>query len=263
MEDFTITHIGDTALSLPMPFKFIPVKDKTFMFQASDGSNLSNKAMGVPITFENGFWICAYQTTQEFWEIVINASNFKSLKPNPSYFKGNTRPVEQVSWDDIQIFNTALNKLFQDENLTFENGIKGKGVFGLPSETQWEHTAEAGQGLVFSGSQSLSDVGWYKENSNDQTMPVGQKHSNALGLYDMSGNVWEWCADDYTENISEIPKNGQPNLKKDQYKVLRGGSYFGGAGNCRLRGRGRTHPGNRNYGIGFRLGFSPSSVHES
>lgn len=263
MEDFTITHIGDSTLSLPMPFKFIAAKDETFTFQADDGSNLSNKAIGVPITFENGFWICAYQTTQEFWAAVVERGHIDKLEKYPSYFKANSRPIEQVNWDDIQIFNMALNKIFQDENLTFENRKEPKGVFGLPSETQWEYAANADQGLVFAGSQNINDVAWYKENNNYQTMPVGQKQPNALGLYDMSGNVWEWCADDNVGNISEMPKNGQPNLKKDQFKVLRGGSCFDYAERCRLRIRDINRPSIRYNRYGFRLVFSPSSVYES
>ena len=263
MKDFTITHIGDTALSLPMPFKFIPSKGKTFDFQADDGSNLGNKKGGISITFENNFWICAYQTTQELWKLVVNITKDKDLNPIPSYFKGNTRPVEMVSWDDIQIFNIALNQLMAENKITLESDSVPNGQFGLPSETQWEYAANAGQGLVFSCSQNLNDVAWYYENSNEQTMPVRLKEPNAWGLYDMTGNVWEWCADDYAENINHIPKNGQPNLKKDEYKVLRGGGFRGIAENCRLRVRSDGHPGHRYDNGGFRLVFSPSSAHES
>jgi formylglycine-generating enzyme required for sulfatase activity len=263
MEDFTITHVGNTELSLPMPFKFIPAKGKTFMFQADDGTEYGTKNEGIPITFENNFWMCAYQTTQEFWEMVINKAEVKELNPHPSYFKGKTRPVETVSWDDIQIFNKELNFLFKDSGLIVKDRPQIIGHFALPSETQWEYAADADQRLVFAGSQNLPDVGWFRENSNDQTLPVGLKQPNTWGLYDMTGNVWEWCTDDYAQNIAEIPKNGQPNLKKDQYKVLRGGSFFDFAQDCRLRNRDDYRPDFRNGGIGFRLVFSPSSAHES
>jgi formylglycine-generating enzyme required for sulfatase activity len=264
MEDFTITHIGDTALSLPMPFKYLGVKtDKNFKFQADDGSNLGSKHNGIPITFENDFWMCIYQTTQEFWEVVVKANITQELKPNPSYFKGKTRPVEQVSWDDVQLFNSALNRLFKEGKLSFEKKTKPLGEFALPSETQWEYAANAGQGLVFAGSQNLNDVAWYNENSNEQTMHVGLKEPNAWALHDMIGNVWEWCADNFAQNIAEIPKNGQPNLQKDQYQVLRGGSYNDCAEFCRLWYRRNYRPGNRSRSLGFRLGFSPSSAYES
>jgi formylglycine-generating enzyme len=263
MNDFTIKEIDGKELSQPMPFKYIAAKGKTFMFQADDGSNLGIKRGRIPITFEKDFWMCAYQTTQEFWERVIITSQHKSLNPQPSRFKGKTRPVEQVSWEDIQMFNKVLNVLFKENKITIENNSKPDGQFVLPSETQWEYAANAGQGLVFSGSQNLNDVAWYRENSNDQTMPVGLKQPNAWGLNDMSGNVWEWCADDFAQNIKEIPKNGQPNLRKDEFRVLRGGGFFDFAGSCHLRFRGNNRSGNHLNICGFRLGFSPSSVHDS
>lgn len=256
MEDFTITHIGDTALSLPMPFKFIPAKGKTFMFQADDGTNLGTKSEGIPIKFENNFWMCAYQTTQEFWASVVRASDSKDLNPNPSNFKGKTQPVEQVSWDDIQVFNKALNSLFKNQKLITDNKPQTGGQFGLPSETQWEYAAWAEQNTVFAGSDHLDDVGWFNKNSNNQTMPVGLKQPNAFGLYDLSGNFWEWCGDDYNSDISKIPKNGQPSLKKDKSKVLRGGSSFFSAEYCRLRPRYAILHNSRRDGYGFRLVFS-------
>jgi formylglycine-generating enzyme len=263
MNDFTIKEIDGKELSQPMPFKYIAAKGKTFIFQADDGSNLDIKRDGIPITFEKDFWMCAYQTTQEFWESVVIKSKPISLNPQPSRFKGKTRPVEQVSWEDIQMFNKALNDLFKEKKITIENNSKPDGQFALPSETQWEYAANAGQGLVFSGSQNLNDVAWYLENSNNQTMPVGLKQPNAWGLNDMSGNIWEWCADDFAQNIKEIPKNGQPNLRKEIYKTLRGGSSFYFAEYCRLRYRSINLPVSRDLGLGFRLGFSPSSAHQS
>ena len=263
MKDFTITHVGHTELSLPMPFKYIPAQGKTFMFQADDGSNLGTKSEEIPIIFENDFWMCAYQTTQEFWATMIRASDSKDLSTSPSYFKGKTRPVEHVSWNDIQIFNRELNNLFKNNGLIVNERPQIAGQFSLPSEAQWEYAADSRQDLVFAGSQNLHDVGWFTENSNDQTMPVGLKATNALGLHDICGNVLEWCADDFAQNIAEIPKNGQPNLKKDQNKVLRGGGFFYDAMECRLRNRGYGHLGNRSNDFGFRLVFFPSSVHKS
>lgn len=265
MPDYIITHIGDTELSQPLPFIHIEAKDKTFMFQADEDSNEGSKNEGIPITFEKDFWLCAYQTTQECWAAVIQTSKSQDLEPYPSHHKGKTRPVEQVSWDDIQVFNRLFTKLIEENLVTFEN-TKIKGSFELPSETQWEYAANAGQDLVFAGSQNLNDVGWFTENCNNQTMPVGLKTPNAFKLYDMTGNVWEWCADDYTSNMKEILKNGQPFLKKEkeQHKALRGGSRFNFAGFCRLRYRFSDRPDLRNGLIGFRLCFSPSSTaHES
>lgn len=259
MENFIITHIGNTKLYQPMPFIYVPAKGKSFKFQDKEDSNETTKREGVNITFETDFYLCAYPATQEFWEAVVNASNTKELDPQPSEFKGSTRPVEQVSWDDIQLFNNALNSIFTYGSNIKIDGEREKGGFGLPSETQWEYAANAEQGLVFSGSQNLNDVGWYAANSNEQTMPVGLKQPNAWGFYDMSGNVWEWCADDHSDNLSEIPINGSPNLKKTKFKILRGGGYFRNARYCRLRFRYNLQPDARSHNYGFRLRFSPGS----
>ncbi|MCP9766288.1 formylglycine-generating enzyme family protein [Lacihabitans sp. LS3-19] len=256
MKDFTITHIGDTALSLPMPFKFIPAKGKTFMFQADDSSNLGTKSEGIPITFEKDFWMCAYQTTQEFWSCVVIAAEHKSLKAFPSYFKGETRPVERVNWSNVRIFNDALNSLLHLQKISFENNNRINGKFDLPSETQWEYAAEANQGFVFAGSQNLNDVGWYDRNSNKQTMPVGLKLANKSGLYDMSGNVWEWCIDDFNPNLNDIPKNGSPHLGEINLKTFRGGSCFGRANYCCNRSRSAIQPELKGEGYGFRILFS-------
>lgn len=255
MQDFTITHVGGVELTLPMPFKFIPAKGKKFMFQADDGTEYGTKYEGIPITFENDFWMCAYQTTQEFWAEVVRAINSKVLDPNPSNFKGKTRPTEQVTWDEVQFFNNALNNLLQEDKLTFEDNYKPLGVFDLPSESQWEYAACAEQNTVFAGSDCLEDVGWYVRNSNGQTMPVGLKQANEFGLYDVSGNVLEWCADDYIEKLSETPKDGRLNLKKGQTKVIRGGSIFDNAEYCRLRYRFHERPLLHLSDIGFRLCF--------
>ena len=254
-KNFTITHIGDTELSLPMPFIYIPAKGKTFMFQADDGTEFGTKSEGTPITFEKDYWLCAYPTTQEFWEAVVIASKTKELEPTPSHFKGKTRPVERVSWDEIQLFNKLLNELFEKERIIKVKDNRPNGTFGLPSETQWEYAANANQGLVFAGSQSLNDVGWYSENGNNQTMPVGLKQPNAFGLYDMSGNVWEWCENDFERifTIGELKTNNN-----EIRKALRGGCSFVFVIDCQLRFRFRNRFYEQYPGNGFRSVFSPS-----
>ncbi len=259
MKDFTITHIGDTALSLPMPFIFIKAKGETFNFQTHDGTEYGSKNKGTPITFATDFWLCAYQTTQELWRAVVKEAKPKDLEEFPSHFKGKHRPVEQVSWTDIQVFNEAFNKLLAGGKMKFEHDEIPNGIFGLPSETQWEYAANANQALIFAGSQNLNDVAWYNYNCYEQTMPVGLKRPNALGLYDMSGNVYQWCADDYSNDLAEIPKDGTPYLKSGVNKSLRGGCYFNSAQFCRLRDRSNERPKGRNDSSGFRLRFSPSS----
>ncbi len=259
MKDFTIRQIGDSTLSLPMLFKFIKAKDVLFCFQADDNTEYDSKNEGIPIKFANDFWLGAYQTTQEFWQAVVKEAKPRDLVENPSRFKGIQRPVEQVSWVDIQIFITCFNKLFEEGKINFEHDKIPNGNFGLPSETQWEFAANANQNLVFAGSQNLNDVAWYTVNNHNQTMPVGLKRPNVLGLYDMSGNVYQWCADDYSNDLAEIPKDGTPYLKSGVNKSLRGGCYFNSAQFCRLRDRSNERPKGRNDSSGFRLRFSPSS----
>ncbi|HLO45182.1 MAG TPA: formylglycine-generating enzyme family protein [Leadbetterella sp.] len=257
MKDFTITHIGDTALSLPMPFKYIPAKGKTFMFQADVGLNVVSKGNLIPITFNRDFWICVYLTTQEFWVEGVKEISSKDLKYYPSFHKGKIRPVENVSWDDIQIFNKGLNYLLKNRRIIVNDNPQIISQFGLPSETQWSYAAAADQNTSYAGSDRLDDVGWYVKNSNGQTMPVGLKQPNAWGLYDLNGNVWEWCADNYNPKASEIPINGTPNLKKAKSKVIRGGSFLNGDMVQTHRFSGLDcDPQLSSSSIGFRLIFS-------
>lgn len=252
-KNFTITHIGDTELSLPMPFIFIPAKGETFMFQADDGTEFGTKSEGTPITFEKDYWLCAYPTTQEFWEAVANLTTNENVYPFVGRFRGKVLPVEEISWNDIQIFNIALNNI---KKITFLETNPPNGSFGLPSETQWEYAALEEPNSVFVGSQNLNDVGWYSDNSNDQTMPVGIKVSNKKGFYDMSGNVYEWCSNDY----DIIMPNGESGSNsKLNVKAVKGGNSYSKASGCRVRSRNSIPPELSDGIIGFRLLFSPSS----
>ena len=123
------------------------------------------------------FYICKYEVTQALWKEVMGN--------NPSEMQGDDLPVEQVSWNDCQAFIAKLNEL------------TGK-HYRLPTEAEWEYACKGGKytkGFKYSGSNNIDDVAWYDENSEGKTHPIGQKQPNELGLYDMSGNVWEWCQD--------------------------------------------------------------------
>ena len=137
----------------------------------------------------NSFYLCKYEVTQALWKAVMGK--------NPSDFKGNNLPVENVSWNDCQTFISRLN------NLTGRN-------FRLPTEAEWEYAARGGnrsRGYKYSGSNNPSDVSWDIDNSGDKTHPVGSKRPNELGLYDMSGNVYEWCSDWYGTYSSSSQTN--------------------------------------------------------
>lgn len=187
----------------------------------------------VKINFERGFYAGCYQVTQELYE--------KIMGENPSYFKGKHRPVEHVSWDDAQKFLEQLNR-----QVPLKDGLQ----FRLPSEAMWEYAARAEQNFEYSGSQKLQEVGWFEENSNRHTMPVGLKEPNAFGLYDMSGNVWEWCEDD----VKMIPTNESALKERDSdSRVFRGGSWMINDIYARvLYSLGYLHYG-RDDNIGFRV----------
>ena len=180
------------------------------------------------------FYIGKYEVTQAEWKAVMGT--------NPSHFKGDNLPVEFVSWDDCQEFIRKLNEL------------TGK-QFRLPTEAEWEYAARGGKrsyGAKYAGGGDIGNVAWYKENSNSTTHPVGLKRANELGLYDMTGNVWEWCQDRYGKYSSTSQTNPQgPGSGRD--RVLRGGCWGNVARYCRLSGRIYDFPGIRTNGIGLRL----------
>jgi formylglycine-generating enzyme len=226
---------------------YVAARGKTFTM--GDNNSGYDNEKETEITFEDDYFIGRFSVTQALYEKVTGQ--------NPAFFKDKYRPVEQVSWDDItNDFLPKLNKQIQTMGL--------QGRFTLPSEAQWEYAAAGGQAwnfpkLEYAGSNNLHDVGWFRDNTDQKTtFPVGLKDPNALGLYDMSGNVWEWCHDDYHADLTILPKRG---LATDMYikiapKVLRGGCYFDDRIYCRVRIRNYGDPGRRINYCGFRLVFS-------
>ncbi len=203
------------------------------------------------------FYLAEFPVTQALWRAVAQSPEGKKfeLDEDPSGFKGDNRPVEQVSWDDIeQKFLPAFRLL------------TGKDGFRLPTEAEWEYAARGGkyckEGYLYSGSDKLSEVGWHDENSGNETREVGFHYPNQLGFYDLSGNVWEWCADAWDENFYEKSKKlgiiPDPCCKEGGYRVYRGGSSFNEARHCRAAYRAYVGPTFRYGGIGFRLALSVS-----
>ncbi len=193
-----------------------------------------------------------YEVTQAQWQAVMGS--------NPSHFKdcGSRCPVEKVSWNDVQEFIKKLNRM------------TGK-TFRLPSEAEWEYAARGrrSDGYKYAGSDNIESVAWYTKNSYDKgkshpdygTHTVGTKSPNELGLYDMSGNVWEWCSDWYDENYyKNSPRNNPQGPSSTQsFRVLRGGSWAAFNINCRVADRFRVRPVNNYslYDVGFRLAQTP------
>jgi formylglycine-generating enzyme required for sulfatase activity len=163
---------------------------------------------------------------------------------NPSGFSSSPQlPVERVSWDDVQEFLRRLN-------------VKTGKFYRLPTEAEWEYAARGGnqsKGYKYSGSNSIDEVAWYDDNANKQTHLVGTKKPNELGIYDMSGNVLEWC-NDWHDNYSSSSQANPTGAATGSYREPRGGSWVNGASGCRVSARDYYFPPeSRRNNIGFRL----------
>lgn len=260
----TPNHEGERGASnLPFEvegFNMIAVKGGQFDM---GGESLDKDSLPVHRVEVSDFWMGEMLVTQELWEAVMGN--------NPSFFVGKNRPVEQVSWEDITQKGGFLDKL--NKMTLFTEGSpfsRPKGMtYRLPTEAEWEYAArggrESGGFPEYSGSHRFNEVAWYDENSHRETKPVGLKLPNELGIYDMTGNVWEWCNDWYdSEYYQKCLKKGVVKnplgVEKGRYRVLRGGSWNYGAQNCRLTFRLIYTPSFRDDNMGFRLVLSSLSV---
>ena len=202
---------------------------------SEQGSDADNDEKPVHSVALSDYYIGETEVTQELWQAVMGT--------NPSYHSGYPqRPVEQVSWNDCQEFIKKLNQL------------TGKN-FRLPTEAEWEYAARGGnksKGYKYSGSNTIGNVAWSDDNSSDETHDVKTKQANELGIYDMSGNVYEWCQDwcgSYSSN-SQINPTGP---SSGSFRVYRGGGWYYSAGACRVSIRFDCTPGSRGNDLGLRL----------
>ena len=178
----------------------------------------------------DSFYIGKFPVTQRLWKAVMGDS------------KGGNLSVTNVSWNDVQGFLCKLN------------AATGK-AYRLPTEAEWEYAARGGnksQGYKYAGSNDPDLVAWHSGNSGNTTHEVGTRFPNELGIYDMSGNVWEWCQDWYG-SYSSSPQTNPKGPNSGSYRVLRGGSWFYLARYCRVSDRRSGTPGNRYDSLGFRL----------
>ena len=235
--------ISDDVITIPVKdgicIEMVKVEAGTFMMGAtSEMKNPYDDEKPVhQVTLTNDYYMGKYEVTQALWQVVMGK--------NPSYFKGDNLPVNYVRWKDCQRFISKLNSM---------TGRK----FRLPTEAEWEYAARGGKksrGYQYSGSSNISDVAWYDGNSGDKTHPVGTKQANELGIYDMTGNVLEWCQDWYGSYYSSSQTNPTGATSGSRH-VNRGGSW---AKNVR-----RSSPScrygaiyvDRDLDLGFRLALS-------
>jgi len=262
----------------------IPIEGGTFLMGSDDEKAYDREKPAHKVKLAN-FAIGKYPVTQALWQQVITE--------NPSYFKGEKRPVEQVSWYDAVIFCNALNEAcgytpcyFSDKKHQTPFGKTAKGYellnkgkvfyhvvgkcYRLPTEAEWEYAAKGGNkksDYVYAGGDKLNEVAWYRGNSHRETKAIGLKLPNELGLYDMSGNVWEWCWDWFDSDYYKAcaaEENGTidnpKGLEIGSDRVLRGGSWSDYSVYCRSTFRFNDRPGFRGSGIGFRLVLSSLPV---
>ena len=240
MLEFTLTKGTKTFTVNGVSFNMIKVQGGTFTMGATSeqGSDARDSEKPTHQVTLSDYMIGETEVTQELWKAVMGS--------NPSYFSGTNLPVEKVSWNDCQTFIRKLNRL---------TGKK----FRLPTEAEWEYAARGGnksKGYKYAGSNTLSDVAWYADNSGSKTHPVKQKQANELGLYDMSGNVWEWCQDwdgEYSSSAQTNPTGPSSGF----CRVCRGGSESYSPFYCRVAYRSKYDPSYRYDLLGFRVVLLP------
>ena len=235
------SQIITIPLTLPSgatPLEMVLIQPGTFMMgsPSSEKDRRTDESPQHQVTISNSFFMGKYEVTQAQWQTVMGS--------NPSNFKGDNLPVETVSWNDCQIFIQKLNQL-------------GKGTFRLPTEAEWKYACRAGTSTRFYWGDDLSytqvgEYGWFLNNSSSITHEVGLKRANAVGLYDMIGNVWELCQDWYGNYSSNVQTDPVGAISGSNH-VNRGGSFDGTAPNTRSASRTTASPDiSRNY-LGFRL----------
>jgi formylglycine-generating enzyme required for sulfatase activity len=279
-----MTIIKPYTQALPNGFSFdlISVGAGSFMMGSEDKEAFNSEKPVHRVYFDYDFLIGKYPVTQALWKAVMGPEN------NPSHFKGDRRPVEQVSWYDAAAFCNALNEMcgyspcyFEDPAFRTLYGEPDEGYahsnegpvylnpavpgYRLPTEAEWEYAARggmAGSATKYVGSNLLDETGWYDGNSHDETKPVGLKMPNELGICDMSGNVLEWCEDQLHDSYENAPGNGSAwtDRKQGSSRVLRGGSWDFIALLCRSTNRFNNTPADRINIIGFRLVLSALPV---
>ncbi|MCX6553454.1 MAG: SUMF1/EgtB/PvdO family nonheme iron enzyme [Candidatus Aminicenantes bacterium] len=234
----TETHAGDVKKIIVngVDFEMVWIPPGEFLMGSSPlglmGKNNHDEVPQHKVAISKGFWLGKFEVTQRQWDVAgYPLSYFKNVGPNA--------PVEMVSWTDCQKFIKKLN-------------AKSDSRFRLPTEAEWEYACRAGATVESPGNFDI--FAWYIRNSGGSTHPVGQKHPNAFGLYDMLGNVWEWCEDWYSRiYYQNSPAINPPGPLVGSKRVNRGGSYYELEPRVRNAYRNSDYPDYRSYRLGFRL----------
>ena len=228
---------------------FILVKGGTFNIGSTIGDSDEKPRHSITVS---DFYIGKYEVTQSQYEKVVGV--------NPSEYLGSNNPVVMVTWYNVIEFCNRLSEISGFDAVYTINGTNvesdsSKNGFRLPTEAEWEYAARGGnksKGYIYSGSNSIEDVAIYNSNNGGKIHSVGQKQPNELGIFDMSGNVWEWCWDWY-EGYSSNSKTSPRGASWGSYRVLRGGGWTGRALYCRSANRNYYSPSRRYSDYGFRL----------
>jgi formylglycine-generating enzyme required for sulfatase activity len=237
------------AMSNLSGLAIVYVAPGSFQMGSNDSDSYGNEKLVHHVTISQGYGIGKYPVTQSEYRSIMDR--------NSSFFKGGNRPVEQVSWHDAVKY---CEKLTARERAAAR--LPSGYEYRLPTEAEWEFAARGGtksRGYKYSGSDNIKRVAWYDDNSGNKTHKVGTKSANELGLYDMSGNVWEWCHDWYGK-YSSSSKTDPTGPSTGSYRVYRGGCWDYSAGNCRVAFRSYFSPGSTFDYVGFRVAFAHSSL---
>jgi len=240
----------DIGRGVTMEFVWIPPGEFVMGSAASEAGRFDDEGPQHRVRISKGFWMGKYEVTQEQWEAAMGN--------NPSHFKnaGRNAPVEMVSWEDCQQFLRRLN--VRSPVVGSKAGQRGRDVtFSLPTEAEWEYACRAGTTTKYytgNADADLGRAGWHSGssgNSGNVTHPVGQKEPNSFGLFDMHGNVWEWCRDLYQKNYyARSPLSDPRGPSSGGLHVVRGGAWGNDARHCRSANRrGDNRPGINDFGL--------------
>jgi formylglycine-generating enzyme required for sulfatase activity len=233
------TEVDDSTFTNSIDMEFVKIPSGEFLMGAPEEEEYSDREERPvhQVTIGNDFYVGVYEVTQDQWEKVMGE--------NPSYFTDDgDLPVEKVSWAEVNEFIETLNEM---------EGTEG---YRLPTEAEWEYAARADTETAFwfgDDASMLADYGWFDDNSEDKTRPVGMKEANPWGLYDVHGNVAEWVQDEYHSNYNKAPTDGSEWTNGVDRRVIRGGSWDNAEVNCRSASRDSIGEGSRVNYIGFRL----------